>query len=54
MNAVQSRRPGTFKQFVNTGDEKNLNLQSNQFEGSRARGAQSRLDSRLDKKSWDL
>lgn len=49
-----SRKPGTFKKYVNTGDENNLSMQSNQFKGSRARGAQSRLDSRLDKKSWDL
>jgi hypothetical protein len=54
MNAGGSRRPGTFKQFVNTGDEENLNLQSNQFEGKRARNAQKRMDNRLNIKSWDL
>ena len=54
MNAGQSRRPGTFKQFVNTGDEENLNLQSNQFSGKRARNAQKRMDNRLNIKSWDL
>ena len=54
MNAGQSREPGTFKQFVNTGDEKNLNLQSNQFSGKRARNAQKRMDNRLNIKSWDL
>lgn len=54
MNAGQSRRPGTFEQYVNTGDEENLNLQSNQFEGKRARSAQKRMDNRLNIKSWDL
>jgi hypothetical protein len=56
MNAGQSRRPGTFKQYLNTGsDEKGtLNLQSNRFEGKRARNAQKRMDNRLNIKSWDL
>lgn len=54
MNVGQSREPGTFKQYVNTGDEKNLNLQSNQFGGKRARSAQTRMDNRLNIKSWDL
>jgi len=54
MNAGKSRSPGTFKQFVNTGDEENLNLQSNQFEGKRARNAQKRMDNRINIKSWDL
>jgi len=54
MNAGESRRPGTFKQFGNTGDEENLNLQSNQFKGKRARNAQKRMDSRINIKSWDL
>jgi hypothetical protein len=56
MNAGGSRRPGTFKQYLNTGsDEKGtLNLQSNRFEGKRARNAQKRMDNRLNIKSWDL
>jgi hypothetical protein len=54
MNDGQSRRPGTFEKYVNTGDEKNLNLQSNRFEGKRARNAQKRMDNRLNIKSWDL
>ena len=54
MNDGVSRRPGTFEQFVNTGDEKNLNLQSNQFGGKRARNAQTRMDNRINIKSWDL
>jgi len=54
MNEGKSRRPGTFKQFVNVGDEKTLDLQSNQFSGKRANKAQERMDSRLSVKSWDL
>ena len=54
MNDGKSRRPGTFKKFQNTGDEKNLDLQSNQFEGERARKAQARMDNRINIKSWDL
>ena len=56
MNAGVSREPGTFKQYLNTGDDEKgtLNLQSNQFSGKRARNAQKRMDNRLNIKSWDL
>ena len=56
MNAGVSREPGTFKQYLNTGDDEKgtLNLQSNQFSGKRARNAQKRMDNRLSIKSWDL
>ena len=56
MDAGVSREPGTFKQYLNTGDDEKgtLNLQSNQFSGNRARNAQKRMDNRLSIKSWDL
>ena len=56
MNLGGSREPGTFKQYLNTGDDEKgtLDLQSNQFQGKRARNAQKRMDNRLNIKSWDL